>query len=109
MPEPGSVSDDLPDVLLLSGPSATTARLFSLTTGHVIWERILQTDAASAGLTNPVHLGTDAAFTEEGEGAVVVLNDGRRVSKLSTTDGSVIWSLEAPGAGYVRSTSFGSC
>jgi len=95
----GYRSDLVPGVLLLSGPSATIARLFSLSTGHVIWERTLMIDISSAHLTNPVYLGTDASFTDEGEKAVVILSDARRVSKLSIADGSVLWSLDAPGAG----------
>ena len=85
---------DVPVLLLLSGPSATTARLLSLTTGQVQWERPLH-DIRTAHLTSPVHLGTDADFAAD---SVVVLSDGRRVSKLSLKDGSVQWSLDAPGA-----------
>lgn len=88
-------------VLLVSGPSAVRARLFSFSSGRVIWERTLIPDLTSAHLTNPVHLGTDVAFTDGDEGAVIVLSNGRRVSQLSLVDGSVIWSLDAPGAGYV--------
>lgn len=83
-------------VLLLSGSSASTARLFSLLSGHLIWEQALH-DSLSAHLTTPVYLGTDAAFTQGGD--VVVLSDGRRVSKLNGKTGEVSWSLDAPGAG----------
>lgn len=89
-------------VLLLSGPSATTARLFSLLTGHVIWEQQLQAPA-DARLTTPVHLGTDAAFTAKGD--IVVLSDGRRVTKLNGKTGDLAWSLDAPGAGWVGMSS----
>lgn len=82
-------------MILLSGPSATTARLFNLTTGHVIWERQLLS-AGSAHLTNPVHLGTDAFFTSA---AVLVLSGGRRVSKFRLSDGYEDWAMEAPGVG----------
>jgi hypothetical protein len=85
-------------VLLLSGPSATTARLFSLLSGHLVWEQTLH-EIGTARLTTPVHLGTDATFTSDGD--VVILSDGRRVSKLDGKTGVVSWSLDAPGAGYV--------
>ena len=80
-----------------------TARLFSLSTGHVLWERTLIADIKLAHLTNPVYLGTDAAFTVEAERAVVILSDGQRVSKLSVANGTVLWSLEAPGVGCIFS------
>ena len=85
-------------VLLLSGPSATTARLFNISTGRAIWERPLL-DPTKALLTVPVHLGTDAKFTNEPDPCVIVLSDGKRVSKLRMRDGEVIWSTDAPGAG----------
>lgn len=86
-------------VLLLSGPSATTARLFSLSSGHVIWETQLLPNTDAAHLVVPVYLGTDAGFTEESEPSVVVLSDARRVTKLGIADARVLWSIEAPGAG----------
>ncbi|ORY24884.1 putative endoplasmic reticulum protein [Naematelia encephala] len=91
------IRDD--NLLLLSGPSATTARLLSLSTGHVLWERPLHADSEPAKLTVPAHLGTDAAFTDEVDGSVVILSDGRRVSKLALKDGTPLWSLDAPGVG----------
>ncbi|OCF34020.1 hypothetical protein I316_04366 [Kwoniella heveanensis BCC8398] len=88
------------DVLLLSGPGGSTARLLSLSTGHVKWERPLLHPAHSR-LTTPVHLGTDVAFVDSSEGSksVVVLSEGRRVTRLRLDDGAVMWSMEAPGAG----------
>ena len=67
-------------MLLLSGPSGSTARLFSIGTGQVQWERILH-NTTSAHLTVPVHLGTDVGFSDDGK-SVVVLSDGRRITKL---------------------------
>lgn len=89
-----------PVVILLSGPSGTTVRLFSLETGGVRWEKPLHS-SAGAHLTSPVHLGTDVDFTADGS-SVVILSDGRRITKLGMVDGKLEWSLEAPGAGYAR-------
>jgi outer membrane protein assembly factor BamB len=84
-------------VVLLSGPSGTTVRLFSLEKGGVKWEKPLHS-TAGAHLTTPVHLGTDVDFTDDGS-SVVILSDGRRITKLAMTDGKLEWSIEAPGAG----------
>lgn len=86
-------------VLLLSGPSGSTARLFSLNSGQVKWERLLH-NTTTAHLTVPVHLGTDVGFSDDGS-YVVILSDGRRITKLALKDGQMQWGLEAPGAGYV--------
>lgn len=61
------------------------------------WERPLH-PAAAAHLTVPVHLGTDVGFSADGQ-EVIVLSDGRRITKFSMKDGAQQWSLEAPGAG----------
>jgi hypothetical protein len=45
-----------------------------------------------------VHLGTDVDFTADGS-SLIILSDGRRITKLSMADGKLEWSLEAPGAG----------
>ena len=82
-------------VLLLSGPSATYARLLSVTTGHLIWERRLH-PALETRLTTPVHLGTDAFILDT---SIIVLSYGRRISKLDKKTGAVLWSMDAPGAG----------
>ncbi|KAK4687456.1 ER membrane protein complex subunit 1, partial [Tremellales sp. Uapishka_1] len=82
-------------VLLLSGPSATTARLFSLSTGHLLWERAMLSDASTTHLTSPPHLGSNAVFTRD---AVMILSDGRKVSKLGL-DGSLLWEYESLEAG----------
>jgi len=84
-------------VFLLSGPSGSTARLFSLSTGQVQWERPLH-NATAAHLTVPNHLGTDVDFTEDGASAVI-LSDGRRITKIAMDTGKMEWSMEAPGAG----------
>ncbi|WWD21911.1 hypothetical protein CI109_106399 [Kwoniella shandongensis] len=93
------VHDD--SILLLSGSGASTARYFSLATGHLQWERILV--PAQGRLTTPAWLGTDVAFVNpqeaEGDGSVVVLSEGRRVSRLRLGDGGLLWSMESPGAG----------
>ncbi|WVF70429.1 hypothetical protein IAT40_005219 [Kwoniella sp. CBS 6097] len=91
------------DVLLLSGPGGSTARLLSLSTGHIKWERPLLQPGHSR-LTTPVHLGTDVVFVDpastekEGPKSIVVLSEGRRVTRLRLEDGAVLWSMEAPGA-----------
>lgn len=82
-------------VLLLSGPSATYARLLSTSDGHLIWEKQLH-PVAETHLTVPVHLGTDAAILDS---TVIILSDGRRITKLDKSTGSVKWSMDAPGAG----------
>ena len=86
-----------PDIILLSGPSGSTVRSFSLATGQVQWEYALH-DTGSITLTTPVHLGTDVAFTPDGS-AVVILSDGQRITKLNLADGALQWSMNAPGAG----------
>ncbi|KAK8846600.1 hypothetical protein IAR55_005686 [Kwoniella newhampshirensis] len=95
------VHDD--SLLLLSGPGASTARYFSLSTGHIQWERSLLPNIQGR-LTTPVWLGTDLAFVEpqegeEGDGSVVILSEGKRVSRLRLVDGGLLWSMESPGAG----------
>ena len=68
--------------------------------GSVIWEKHLLPDSSAAHLTVPVHLGTDVGFSDESQGhSVVVLSDGRRVSRLDWATGDQLWSLEAPGVG----------
>ena len=47
-------------------------------------------------MTTPIHLGTDAFILDT---AIVVLSDGRRISKLDKKTGAVLWSMDAPGAG----------
>ena len=47
-------------------------------------------------MTVPVHLGTDAVILEK---SIVILSDGRRISKLDKSTGAVQWSMDAPGAG----------
>ena len=79
-------------VLLLSGPAASTARLFNLTTGRAIWEAPLLSPE-NARLTVPVHLGTDATFTSD---AVLVLSDGQRITKLDLLTGHIRWSTDSP-------------
>lgn len=73
-----------------------TARLFSLDTGHAIWEQPVL-DGAEAQLRSPVHLGTDVDFAHDG--SIVILSDGKRVSRLDRKTGEITWSLDAPGAG----------
>ncbi|WVR04286.1 hypothetical protein IAU60_001286 [Kwoniella sp. DSM 27419] len=90
------VQDD--NVLLLSGPGASTARLLSLATGHVQWERTLL-PTSKAILTTPVYLGTDASFVSSEDGSVVILSEGKRVTRLRLADGAIMWSMEAPGSG----------
>ncbi|ODN75169.1 hypothetical protein, variant 3 [Cryptococcus amylolentus CBS 6039] len=94
------VQDDT--ILLLSGPSASSARLFSLSTGHLLWHYPLLPPATSQ-LSTPVHLGTDAAFVpqqEDGAPATwVILSDGRRVTRLRHDNGQIVWSMDSPSAG----------
>ncbi|WVQ83875.1 hypothetical protein IAT38_006019 [Cryptococcus sp. DSM 104549] len=85
-------------ILLLSGPGASTARLFSLTTGHALWEKPIP--EASKKLITPVWLGVDAVFVSQ-EGEVpswVVLSNGNRVTRLRHDTGATMWSMD-PGAG----------
>lgn len=94
-------------VLLLSGPSGSTARLFDLAAGHMLWEQALLPDPALAMLTVPVWLGTDVAFAPHDSGragggaggSVVILSAGRRVNKIWLKTGETAWSFEAPGVG----------
>ncbi|WVQ97485.1 hypothetical protein IAU59_004599 [Kwoniella sp. CBS 9459] len=93
-------------VLVLSGPGGSTARLVSLSTGHIKWERPLL-DPAQSRLTTPVHLGTDVVFVDPSSmdekqgttGSIVVLSEGKRITRIRLEDGAVLWSMEAPGAG----------
>ncbi|WWC58978.1 uncharacterized protein I303_101524 [Kwoniella dejecticola CBS 10117] len=95
------VKDD--NVLLLSGPGGSTARLFSLSTGSLAWEKPLVPDHQFGGvLTTPVHLGTDVSFipSHDGEsGSIVILSDGKRITKLRLDNGGQSWATEVPGAG----------
>ena len=91
-------------VLLLSGPSGSTARLVSLSSGKIKWERNI-TPPNSGHLVVPVWLGTDVNFAHDDQGdCVIVLSEGRRVSRLDLKTGDVMWSLEAPGAGWAPAT-----
>ncbi|KAL7421303.1 hypothetical protein Q5752_004188 [Cryptotrichosporon argae] len=88
------------DVVVLSGPGASLARLFSLSTGHLRWEHTLAPGtpneaARDALLVNPGWVGTDVDFVD---GGVVVLSEGRRVTKIGS-DGGAHWSWEFPGGG----------
>lgn len=47
-------------------------------------------------MTVPVHLGTDAVILDT---SVIILSDGRRITRLDKTTGAVKWSMDAPGAG----------
>ncbi|WVO22847.1 uncharacterized protein IAS62_004190 [Cryptococcus decagattii] len=88
-------------ILLLSGPSASSARLFSLTTGHLLWHAPLLPPSQSHLIT-PVHLGTDAAYVpaQASEPASwLVLSDGKRITRLSSDKGDMLWSMESPAAG----------
>ncbi|WVW78933.1 hypothetical protein I302_100896 [Kwoniella bestiolae CBS 10118] len=111
------VHDD--KILLLSGPGGSTARLFSLSTGSLSWERsVIPCEEQIRGggvLTTPAHLGTDVSFIhaqEGGSGSVVVLSDGKRITKLGLKDGKQQWATEVPGAGstilFKQVTSSGS-
>ncbi|WWC67488.1 uncharacterized protein I206_101396 [Kwoniella pini CBS 10737] len=96
------VKDD--NILLLSGPGGSTARLFSLQTGSLIWEKPLIPNNQSGGiLTTPVHLGTDVSFISSqnaGESeSVVILSDGKRITKLRLDNGGQLWATEVPGSG----------
>lgn len=51
---------------------------------------------AETHLTVPVHLGTDAIILDT---SIVILSDGRRITRLDKTTGAVKWSMDAPGAG----------
>ncbi|KAL0247478.1 hypothetical protein I308_103543 [Cryptococcus tetragattii IND107] len=93
------VQDDT--ILLLSGPSASSARLFSLTTGHLLWHAPLLA-LSQSHLITPVHLGTDAAYVpaQAPEPASwLVLSDGKRITRLSSDKGNILWSMESPAAG----------
>ncbi|WVQ76617.1 hypothetical protein IAR50_006290 [Cryptococcus sp. DSM 104548] len=94
------VQDDT--ILLLSGPSASSARLFSLSTGHLLWHYPLLSPTDSR-MTTPVYLGTDAAFVppqKDGEPATwVILSEGRRVTRLRHDNGQIFWSMDSPSAG----------
>ena len=83
-------------MLLLSGSGGSTARLVTLSTGQIIWERILLQDPPR--LTVPVHLGTDVGFSLD-TNSVLILSDGRRITRLDQGTGKQLWSLEAPGVG----------
>lgn len=88
-------------ILLLSGPSASSARLFSLTTGHLLWHAPLL-PLSQSHLITPVYLGTDAAYVaaQGSEPASwLVLSDGKRITRLSSDKGDILWSMESPGAG----------
>lgn len=43
-----------------------------------------------------MHLGTDAVILDT---SVVILSDGRRITRLDKVTGAVKWSMDAPGAG----------
>ncbi|KIS00199.1 endoplasmic reticulum protein [Cryptococcus deuterogattii 2001/935-1] len=93
------VQDDT--ILLLSGPSASSARLFSLTTGHLLWHAPLL-PLSQSHLITPVHLGTDAAYVpaQASEPASwLVLSDGKRITRLRSDKGDILWSMESPAAG----------
>ncbi|EIW68579.1 hypothetical protein TREMEDRAFT_69081 [Tremella mesenterica DSM 1558] len=87
-------------ILLLSGPGGDTARLFTLSSGRPLWETHLSL-VQNPELTNPpnpINHGSDVSFTSDLT-SVVILSNGRRVTKLDLTTGRILWSLEAPGAG----------
>ncbi|ORX33525.1 hypothetical protein BD324DRAFT_668589 [Kockovaella imperatae] len=83
------------DVILLSGSGGATARSISMETGRVTWEKTLLPESV-AQLTVPVHLGTDVGFSDD---SVLVLSNGRRITRLAIKSGNQLWSLEAPGVG----------
>ncbi|WWC87349.1 uncharacterized protein L201_002238 [Kwoniella dendrophila CBS 6074] len=97
------------NVLLLSGPGGTTARLFSLSTGHLSWEKsLIPSERLSLGggiLHTPAHLGTDVSFVplkgdnEETTRSLVILSEGKRISKLRLDNGGLLWATEVPGSG----------
>lgn len=74
-----------PGVLLLSGGDVLTARYFDVTTGAMRWERPI----GSQLLLAP----SDSAISSD---AVIVLSNGRRVSRLSKATGEVQWVWEFP-------------
>ncbi|WVQ68755.1 uncharacterized protein L199_006964 [Kwoniella botswanensis] len=95
-------------ILLLSGPGGSTARLFSLSTGSLSWEKsVIPYEEQIRGggiLTTPYHLGTDVSFVpshegESGDESVVILSDGKRITRLALKDGKQLWATEVPGAG----------
>lgn len=88
-----------PGVVVLSGPLGTTARLYDLENGRLRWE--VSVGDASAKLDNSFPqdvrgLGSDIAFHGDD---VLVLSEGRRVSKIKGSEGTSPWSWEFPGGG----------
>lgn len=81
----------------MSGTLGTTARFYDLENGRLQWE--VQCGDASAKLGNSFPqdirgLGSDIAFYGND---VLVLSEGRRVTKIKSSDGTSPWSWEFPG------------
>jgi hypothetical protein len=101
-------------VALLSGPSASTLRLFSIFSGELILERRLHTPNEGL-LHEPPYLGSDVAFTtftrrssEEGkeeakaEQGLVALTQGH-TARMFDTKGREVWRWGSVDTGYVSS------
>jgi hypothetical protein len=102
-------------VALLSGPSASTLRLFSIFSGELILERRLHTPTKGL-LHEPPYLGSDVAFTtftrrsseegkeeaKEAEQGLVVLTQGH-TARMFDTKGREVWRWGSVDTGYVSS------
>lgn len=80
------------DILVLSGPAASSVDLFSASTGHSIWS--LQQHDPKAGLLPEVgSVAADAIFFEDD---IITMANGKDVRRISRETGAVLWqwSLE---------------
>lgn len=94
------------ETITVSGTTKTYIRSLSLSTGHVIWESLLQPPATSQDnppqLHEPLNLGTSIAFASDdgkGKGDVLVLSGGEFVTRLERATGKAVWSWSNEASG----------
>lgn len=83
-------------VLLVTGTVGHTARMFDLSTGALKWEARVGSPDTGLRQTGPPGLGSDVLSVP---GAILVLSEGSRVTRLDEKTGVETWGWEFPGGG----------